>query len=63
MTLSTRETQVLRAYADGQCIKTASRTVGISANTIKDRLRTARLKLGARTTVQAVASAIRMGLL
>ena len=33
------------------------------ANTIKDRLRTARLKLGARTTVQAVASAIRMGLL
>ncbi len=61
--LTTRELQVLRALADGRVRKNAGDELGVSESRVKDLLMTARLKLGASTSAQAVHLATRMGLL
>lgn len=61
--LSPRERQIFRLYANGLTNKCVARELGISVHTVKDHAYTGRLKLGAGTTVQAVVTAQRMGLL
>lgn len=63
MNLSPRETDVLRALAAGQCQKSAARSLGMSVCTLKDRITSARHKLGATTTLQAALIAQQRGIL
>jgi DNA-binding CsgD family transcriptional regulator len=61
--LSRRELEVLRVTSEGQSVKLAARSLGISAETIKDHRRMAMLKLGAASMPHAVALAMRKGVL
>jgi LuxR family transcriptional regulator len=57
------ETEVLAAIRDGELIKEIAFRLGISEGAVKQRLRSAKDKLGARTTPQAVSLASGYGLL
>ena len=57
------ETEVLSAIRDGEIIKEIAFKLGISEGAVKQRLRSAKDKLGARTTPQAVSLASGYGLL
>jgi LuxR family transcriptional regulator, quorum-sensing system regulator SdiA len=61
--LSPAEERALRLAAYGLTRPEAAQRVGVSKETIKAQLDSARAKLGARTTTQAVAMAIRTGLI
>ncbi len=61
--LSVGEVEALAHYAAGRSGKEAARLVGCSHESIRDRTQRARLKLGAHTTAQAVAIAMRHGIL
>ncbi len=59
--LSPRERQALSVMATGVQFKVGARQLGVSYWTMKDHIASARKKLGARTTAQAVAVAARTG--
>ncbi len=62
-TLTARETQVLRAVAGGQTNKAMALKLGISEHTVKFHLASAMSKLGAASRAEAVAIAMRRGLI
>ncbi|PWJ19353.1 helix-turn-helix transcriptional regulator [Jannaschia seohaensis] len=57
------ETEVLAAIRDGELIKEIAFKLSISEGAVKQRLRSAKDKLGARTTPHAVSLAVGYGLL
>lgn len=61
--LSVKERRALYFTSLGFQVKEQARFDGVTHDAIKERLRAARRKLGATTTTQAVAIAIRKGLL
>lgn len=61
--LSEREVDCLKLAADGLSSPKIARVLGLSPRTVDEYLASACLKLGARTRVQAVGTAIRLGLL
>jgi DNA-binding CsgD family transcriptional regulator len=61
--LSQREVQILRLKARGLTSAQAAAELGIGYETVKSHLRTARSKLGADTTAQAIAVAISLDLI
>ncbi len=61
--LSPRELEVLRGVAAGQTNKAIALKLGISEHTVKFHLGSAMTKLGAVSRAEALASAIRQGLL
>jgi DNA-binding NarL/FixJ family response regulator len=61
--LTARETDVLRLLADGLSHEQVGRRLGISAETARTHLRKATERLGAGTRTEAVARAIRLGLI
>jgi len=61
--LTPRETEVLRAVAAGQTNKAIALKLGISDHTVKFHLSSAMNKLGAASRAEAVAIAIRRGLI
>jgi DNA-binding NarL/FixJ family response regulator len=60
--LSKRERQILQMVANGKTTKEVARDLGISPHTVKTHLERIFEKLGANDRAQAVAMAIRMGL-
>lgn len=62
-TLSPRETEILQWTAAGKSHRDISDILSISARTVEVHMRSARFKLGALTTAQAVARAIGMGVI
>ena len=62
-TLTDREREVLRLLADGCSYEEAGKTLFISAETVRAHVAKALTKLGARTRTQAVAEALRAGLI
>lgn len=61
--LTDREVQVLQLLADGKTIKDASRSLKLAEITLKRYTAEIRSKLEAPTTPNAVATAIRRGLI
>jgi DNA-binding CsgD family transcriptional regulator len=61
--LSPRERQVLALLAEGQTSAETAATLGIGEETVQTHVRRAMTKLSARTRTQAVAIALRYGLL
>ncbi|SFR50938.1 helix-turn-helix transcriptional regulator [Litoreibacter janthinus] len=61
--LKPTERDVLWALSQGETLKDFAEQTGVPISTIKDRLRRARIALGAKTAAQAVAEAIRKKLL
>lgn len=53
--LKPREREILALLAKGHNLKSAATEMSVSYWTVRDHLETARLRLGARTTAQAVA--------
>ena len=62
-TLSRREQQVLALLADGLVNKQIAARLGISTNTVKTHLELLFEKLGVTTRAEAVATAVKRGLL
>jgi DNA-binding NarL/FixJ family response regulator len=63
VTLTPRETEVLRQVAAGQTNKAIALRLAISEHTVKFHLGSAMTKLGAASRAEAVAAAIRRGLI
>lgn len=63
MNLSPRQRETLSLVATGLPVKAVAKTLGIDYGTTKAHLNAARLKLQARSNTQAVAVAIRAGLI
>jgi DNA-binding CsgD family transcriptional regulator len=63
VTLTPRETEVLRQVAGGQTNKSIALKLGISEHTVKFHLGSAMTKLAASSRAEAVATAIRRGLI
>ena len=61
--LSGGEERALRLMAEGLTTPQAAKRAGVGMETVKAQLAAARAKLGARTTTQAVAMAIRHGMI
>ncbi len=61
--LTERELDVLRLLAEGFPHEEIGKTLGISSETVRTHLRKASDRLGATTRTQAVATALRMGLI
>lgn len=61
--LTEAELEVLRRTKAGERLKMISHELGVTEGAIKQRLKNARLKLGAQTSTQATAMANEMGLL
>ena len=61
--LTRREREILRLLADGLRIAEIGKQLYLSPDTIKVHLTKARRKLGARTTAEAVATAVRRSLI
>lgn len=61
--LSPRQRDVLSATADGMNATRTAAMLGISVNTVKIHLGAARRRMGAANTIQAVARAIRSGVI
>jgi LuxR family quorum-sensing system transcriptional regulator CciR len=62
-TLSERQLACLKLVAEGRSSPEIARELGISPRTVDDYLAEACVKLGARNRVQAVAEAVRAGLI
>lgn len=60
--LSQQETEVLKLLVDGHHYKTAAKTLGISVNTVSFHLRNIYAKLEVHSKSEAVAKALRKGL-
>jgi DNA-binding NarL/FixJ family response regulator len=63
MTLTERQRHVLRLIADGKTAKTIARELGVSTTTVLDHIERIKTHLGAANRANAVAIAIRKGLL
>lgn len=63
MTLTPRQREVLQLLAEGHCIKRISARLDIAYATTKVHLQAAYRALGAKTGAQAVAIAIRAGVI
>jgi DNA-binding NarL/FixJ family response regulator len=63
VTLTPREAEVLRQVAAGQTNKAIALRLGISEHTVKFHLGSAMAKLGSASRAEAVANAIRRGLI
>jgi DNA-binding NarL/FixJ family response regulator len=61
--LTERELDVLRLLADGHAHEEIGRRLGIGAETVRTHVRKASDRLGAGTRTQAVATALRLGLI
>lgn len=61
--LTGAELEALRMVKEGHLVKEIANTLGISEGAVKQRLKNARLKLGAKTGSQAVSSAAEYGLI
>jgi len=61
--LTPHELRVLRLMAEGHNLKTAARELGVSINTVNFHIKNAYLKLRVHSKAQAVAKALRQGLL
>lgn len=61
--LTRAELEALRMVRDGMLLKEIAARLGISVGAVKQRLRNAKAKLGARTGSQAVSTAVRFGLI
>ena len=61
--LTDAELEVLRRTKAGERLKVISHELGVTEGAIKQRLKNARLKLGAQTSTQATAMANEMGLI
>ena len=61
--LSPRETQVLQGLANGMQMDQIGHNMGISQKTLRYYREKARRKLGAQSTMEAVANAIALGLI
>lgn len=61
--LTPAEVDLLRELGAGGCHKSAARRLNRSYETVKDISTHARLKLAAKTSTQAVAIAIRLGII
>lgn len=61
-TLSDREIEVLQAFADGLQGPAVAKRLHVEWTTVRCHAKNIRTKLGARTTTQAVAIAMRQGL-
>jgi len=61
--LSPRQREVLQAMSHGRTYPEAAAELGISIETVKEHLKIVRRRLGARNTNQAIADAIRLGLM
>jgi DNA-binding NarL/FixJ family response regulator len=61
--LTVREQRVLRLIADGKLTREVASELAYSERTVKTVLREAVVKLGARSRSQAIASAVRAGLI
>ena len=61
--LTARELDVLRLLAEGLQHEEIGRRLGISSETVRTHLRKASDRLGATTRTQAVATALRLGLI
>ena len=61
--LTPRELDVLRLLAEGRQHEEIGRRLGISSETVRTHLRKASDRLGASTRTQAVATALRLGLI
>jgi two-component system, NarL family, response regulator LiaR len=62
-TLTARERQVLVLLADGLAHDEIAKRLGIGSETVRTHVRKASSRLGASTRTQAVAIAIRLGLI
>ena len=62
-TLTARELDVLRLLAEGLHHEQIGSRLGITSETVRSHLRKASDRLGARTRTQAVATALRLGLI
>ena len=61
--LSRRELQILRMMASGTATEEISEELEISVHTVRNHVRNLRVKLDAKTKMEAVATAFRLGLL
>ena len=61
--LTARELDLLRLLAEGLQHEEIGRRLGISSETVRTHLRKASDRLGASTRTQAVATALRLGLI
>jgi DNA-binding CsgD family transcriptional regulator len=61
--LTPAETRVLRRLAHGLTAPQAADALGVSYNTVKKQVRTARAKLRANTTTHAVAIAVSLDMI
>jgi DNA-binding NarL/FixJ family response regulator len=62
-TIRPHERRVLQALADGRTEREAASELGLAHQTVRSYVKTARTRLGAVNTPQAVATAIREGLI
>ena len=62
-TLTKREQQVLSLLADGLAHDEIAHRLGIGSETVRTHVRKATSRLGASTRTQAVATALRQGLI
>ena len=60
--LSQQETEILKLLVDGHHYKTAAETLGITVNTVSFHLRNIYAKLEVHSKSEAVAKALRRGL-
>lgn len=60
--LSPRETEIIQHIASGRCLKEAAAAMGIAYSTTKIHAGSAVKRLGARTLPQAIAIAVRSGI-
>jgi DNA-binding CsgD family transcriptional regulator len=63
MVLSPRGAEALAMAAQGHTVPSAARELGLSENTVKTHRQRAKQALGASTTAQAVAIAMRLGII
>ena len=61
--LAARETELLNCLSHGMTVNMAAEAMGVSRSTAEAHRQTARFKLRAKTTIHAVATAIREGLI
>lgn len=61
--LTQAELEALRMIKEGKRLKEIAHVIGVSEGAIKQRLRNAKLKLGAKTSAQAAAAASEFGLI
>ena len=61
--LTKAEIEALRMVKEGKRLKEIAHVIGVSEGAIKQRLRNAKLKLGAKTSAQAAAAASEFGLI